>query len=129
MNFMPSAIHGKPWDSSPNSPALCSQGGLSTAGKRLAELLAKVWLNFLLSANFFQPCEVLVVCEPQSRLQKLKNLPAFICQEPCEVLQVSGLEFRLVCIWLCAKKRKIKQTCKHMKVRLVCTSKFNHSNS
>lgn len=129
MNFAPSARHGMPWDISPNSPTNCSQGGLSIAGKRLAELLSMVWLNFLLSAIFFQPCEVLAVCEPQSRVQKLKNLPAFICKKPCEVQQVSGLKFRLVCIWLCAKKRKVKQTCDQLKFRLECTRKFNHSKS
>ena len=92
----PSARHGLPCGSSPTSTTNCSQGGLSAAGKRLADLLARVWLNFFLPSVCYlltamwssggvwasvqatkaflksaslQPCEVLVVYEPQSRLQ------------------------------------------------------------
>ena len=63
------------------------------------------------------------MCEPQSRLQTVENLPAFTCEKPCEVQLFSVLEFRLVCNLLCAKnKRKIEHACDHMKVRLLCTT-------
>ena len=123
MNFVPYSRYGLSCGSSPSSPTNCSQGGLSATGKRLAELLARVWLNFFLLFIVFlqprevqvvcehqsriqkdflksaclQPCEVQVVCEPQSRLQTVENLPAFTCEKPCEVQLFSVLEFRLVC--------------------------------
>ena len=76
-----------------------------------------------LKSDCLQPCEVQVVCEDQYMLQTVENLPAFICEKPCEVQLFSVLEFRLVCNLLCAKnKRKIEHACDHMKVRLVCTS-------
>ena len=148
VNFAPYERHGLPCGSSPSSPTNYSQGGLSAAGKRLAELLARVWLNFflplvcyllttmwssggvwasvqatktVLKSACLQPCEVQVVCEHQSRLQTVENLPAFTCEKPCEVQLVSVLDFRLVCNWLCEKNEK-KHTCDHMKVRLECTS-------
>ena len=136
VNFTPYERHGLSCGSSPRSLTNFSQGGLSAAGKRLAELLARVWLNFfLLFVICLQPCEVLVVCEPQSRLQTIENtsaftcekpcevqlisepqsrlqtvenLPPFTCEKPCEVQLVSVLEFRLVSIWFCAKKIKGK---------------------